>query len=45
MALNAKRGELFGNDSSGTGMKLASADAPGGGGDSDAPDLKASQDP
>lgn len=45
MALNAKWEELFGNDSSSTGMKLASTDAPGGGGASGDPDLKVGQGP
>ncbi|TQK52238.1 hypothetical protein FBY35_2669 [Streptomyces sp. SLBN-118] len=47
MALNEKWGALFGDDSSGSGaaMRLASADAHGGGGDSGAPDLKASGGP
>ncbi|MFJ5222286.1 hypothetical protein [Streptomyces sp. NPDC088400] len=44
MALNQKWSELFGHDSSGTGMRLASADAPGNGGGGE-PDLKAAQGP
>lgn len=45
MALNAKWEELFGGDSSGTRMALASTDAPGGGGGKGGPDLKADQGP
>ncbi|HET6358379.1 hypothetical protein [Streptomyces sp.] len=44
MALNEKWQELFGGDSSGTRMTLASTDPPGGGAKG-GPDLKADQGP
>lgn len=45
MALNEKWGELFGNDSFGTRMQLATADGPAAAGNGNTPDLKAGQGP
>ncbi|MFI1400155.1 hypothetical protein [Streptomyces sp. NPDC020681] len=45
MTLNEKWSGLFGNDSSGTGMKLAHADPGGGSGNGGEPDLKVSSGP
>ncbi|MFF1958320.1 hypothetical protein ACFVWX_15165 [Streptomyces sp. NPDC058220] len=45
MALNEKWAELFGHDSPGTGMNLASAATPVDGGGRGGPDLKVGQGP